>query len=261
MLHYLKIYKVFVAQNFRILILSRTNIILGIVTFLVMQIVNLLTIDIIFKNVSSIQGYSRDMILFIYGIFLIPRGFDHMISDYLWMFAGRGVRTGIYDKYLTKPIPTLFQVIIEKFDFNALAELILGIALIVKYGRDYFGNATNVAIFVAFIINGIMIYTALKIICAAVAFYTKSSFSLLNSVYQISNFAKYPMSIYPKGVMYILYFILPFGITTYLPFLAITGDFKANFWTIFALFSGVIFLFMANKFWNLAEKNYESTGS
>lgn len=261
MLHYLKIYKVFVAQNFRVLILSRTNIILGIVTFLILQIVNLLTIDIIFGNVASIQGYSREMILFIYGIFLIPRGFDHMISDYLWLFAGRGVRTGIYDKYLTKPLPTLFQIIIEKFDFNALAELILGVGLIAKYGRNYFSDIKNVAIFSVFIINGVLIYLALKIICAAVAFYTKSSFSLLNSVYQISNFAKYPMSIYPKGVMYFLYFILPFGITTYLPFMAITGDFKVSFWTIFALFSGGIFLFMANKFWNFAEKNYESTGS
>lgn len=259
--HYLRIYKVFVIQNFKILILSKSNILLGIVTFLAMQIFNLLTIDIIFKNVSSIQGYSRDTILFIYGIFLIPRGFDHMISDYLWLFSGRGVRTGIYDKYLTKPLSTLFQIIIEKFDFNALAELILGFLLIFKYGKNYFGNTINVGIFTIYIINGVLIYLALKIICAAVAFYTKSSFSLLNSVYQISNFAKYPMSIYPKGITYVLYFILPFGLTTYLPFLAITGNMNANFWTFLALFSGGIVLYIANKFWNLAEKNYESTGS
>ena len=87
--YYLRIYKAFVIQNFRILVLSKQNVILGIITFLSMQIFNLLTIDIIFKNVSDIGGYNKTQILFIYGIFLLPRGLDHMISDYLMAFCWR----------------------------------------------------------------------------------------------------------------------------------------------------------------------------
>ena len=259
--YYLRIYKAFVIQNFRILVLSKQNVILGIITFLSMQIFNLLTIDIIFKNVSDIGGYNKTQILFIYGIFLLPRGLDHMISDYLWLFAGGGVKRGVYDKYMTKPLPPLFQVIIEKFDFNALAELILAFLLISRYGANYFNNFGNFMIFSVLIINGVFIYLAIKIVCAAVAFYTKSSFYLLQSVYQTSNFSKYPVSIYPKSIVYIMYFILPFGLTTYLPYLAITGDFKMNFMSILSFFSGIFFLTIATLFWNVAEKNYESTGS
>lgn len=261
MKYYLKIYKTFVIQNFKILVLSKQNVVLGIITFLSLQIFNLITIDIIFKNVGDIGGYSKNQILFIYGIFLLPRGIDHMISDYLWLFAGGGVKRGIYDKYMTKPLPTLFQVIIEKFDFNALAELILAVFLMAKYGAKYFSDFKNLLLFLFFIINGVLIYLAIKIVCAAVAFYTKSSFYLLVSVYQTSNFSKYPVSIYPKSIVYIMYFILPFGLTTYFPFLAITGNLNINFMNILAFFSGVFFLSIATVFWNIAEKNYESTGS
>lgn len=261
MRYYLRIYKAFVIQNFRVLLLSKQNVTLGIITFFSMQIFNLLTIDIIFKNVTNIGGYDRTQILFIYGIFLLPRGLDHMISDYLWLFAGGGVKRGVYDKYMTKPLPTLFQVIIEKFDFNALAELILAFLLMIRYGGRYFTDFGNFMVFIALIINGVFIYLAIKIVCAAVAFYTKSSFYLLHSVYQTSNFSKYPVSIYPKSIVYIMYFILPFGLTTYLPYLAITGNLQFNFMSILSFFSGIFFLTLATVFWSVAEKNYESTGS
>ncbi len=261
MRYYLKIYKAFVMQNFRILVLSKQNVTLGIITFLSMQIFNLLTIDIIFRNVVDIGGYDKQEILFIYGIFLLPRGLDHMISDYLWWFAGGGVKRGIYDKYMTKPLPTLFQVIIEKFDFNALAELILAVLLMGKYGAKYFTDYKNLLLFLLLVINGVMIYLAIKIICAAIAFYTKSSFYLLNSVYQTSNFSKYPVSIYPKSIVYIMYFLLPFGLTTYLPFLAITGKYTLDLLGFLSFLSGALFLSIAVFFWTMAEKNYESTGS
>lgn len=261
MKYYFNIYKAFVKQNFKIMTLSKHNITLGIITFFSLQIFNLITIDIIFRNVSNINGYNRTIILFIYGIFLIPRGLDHMISDYLWIFAGAGVKRGIYDKYMTKPLPTLFQVIIEKFDFNALAELLLGTFLILKYGFSYFHNIRNFILFFILIINGILIYLSIKIMCAAIAFYTKSSFYFLNSIYHISNFSKYPISIYPKGIRYMLYTLLPFGLTTYLPFLAITNELKLNIFTILAFFSGIFFFYLATIVWRVAEKNYESTGS
>lgn len=261
MKYYFNIYMAFVKQNFKIMTLSKHNITLGIITFFSLQIFNLITIDIIFRNVSNINGYNRTIILFIYGIFLIPRGLDHMISDYLWIFAGAGVKRGIYDKYMTKPLPTLFQVIIEKFDFNALAELLLGTFLILKYGFSYFHNIRNFILFFILIINGILIYLSIKIMCAAIAFYTKSSFYFLNSIYHISNFSKYPISIYPKGIRYMLYTLLPFGLTTYLPFLAITNELKLNIFTILAFFSGIFFFYLATIVWRVAEKNYESTGS
>ena len=133
-------------------------------------------------------------------------------------------------------------MIIEKFDFNALAELILAFLLISRYGANYFDNFGNFMIFSVLIINGVFIYLAIKIVCAAVAFYTKSSFYLLQSVYQTSNFSKYPVSIYPKSIVYIMYFILPFGLTTYLALFSYNWGFKMNFMSILSFFSGIFFL-------------------
>lgn len=103
---------------------------MGIIGFLISQIFNLMYLWIVFANIPSLGGWSLEEIIFLYGFSLIPKGIDHLLFDNLWTVSNYTIRNGEFDKYLTRPINSLFYVLVEKFQIDALGELIMGITLI-----------------------------------------------------------------------------------------------------------------------------------
>ena len=80
-------------------------------------------------------------------------------------------------------------------------------------------------------------------------------------VYQLSDFAKYPMGIYPKGIKIILTGIIPFAFTGYFPGSYFLG--KENVFTgiILTCLVSIIALFVAYRIWLIGISKYESSGS
>ena len=85
------------------------DFIVGITGFLMTQCSNLLFLWLIFANIPSLMGWSLNQIVFIYGFSLIPKAVDHLFFDNLWSIGYFIVRKGDFDKYLTRPVNTLFQ--------------------------------------------------------------------------------------------------------------------------------------------------------
>ena len=56
--------------------------------------------------------------------------YTNLLFDNLWTVSNYTIRNGEFDKYLTRPINSLFYVLVEKFQIDALGELIMGITLI-----------------------------------------------------------------------------------------------------------------------------------
>lgn len=129
----------------------------------------------------------------LYGFSQIRMGLDHFYSDYLWFFASNGVISGTYDKYFTRPLNPLFQIIIETVQFDALGEIIAGFALYI-YSLKVLNILFSYTILVKtifFIVIACIIYTSIKIIGTTFAFFIKHSFTVLRAIYSVSNFAKY----------------------------------------------------------------------
>lgn len=86
---------------------------------------------IIFSNIPNLKGWEYNQVIFIYGFSLLPKGIDHLLSDNLWNLGHNIVRKGEFDKYMIRPINSLFYVISEKFQVDAFGEIFTGIALLV----------------------------------------------------------------------------------------------------------------------------------
>ncbi len=256
-----RVYKRFVITNFKILKQSRVNLLIGIFTFILVQLINITLIELIYAKVPHISGFSKTNILLLYGIFLIPRGIDHIMSDYLWWFSGNGIRRGLFDKTLVRPIEPLFHIIIERFDFNGFSELILGIILL--FTNIDITNITPLStiIFIFTLVNGVFIYMSIKIVLTALAFWISNSFFILEMCYSFSEFSRYPIDIFNNTIQNLIVYILPFAFTAYIPYL-ILNNIKTNlFYLFFSLMGGYIMLYLAYRFWKLGERRYESTGS
>ena len=125
-----RLHRIFISQHLKRLMEYKVDFTVGAIGFLLGQAVEILFIGIIFSQIPDLAGWTFDEILFIYGFSLIPKAIDHMFFDNLWMIGYSIVRKGDFDKYLTRPINSLFYVTVEKFQVDAFGELLMGIILI-----------------------------------------------------------------------------------------------------------------------------------
>ena len=258
----LRIYKAFVKQFFKSLLEYRADFFIGTISFVIQQLASLLFIYSVFSIVPHLKGFDLDQLIFIYAVFLIPRGLDHIFTDNLWG-VGMYVRSGDFDKYLLRPVGTLFQIISERIDWNGFAELLMGIVMISLVWTKVVPqlNGQDILVIVAYLFVATLIYTFVKLALASLSFKTKNSFAIMASGYSFSDYAKYPITIYPQAIKIIIMFILPFAFTAYFPAIYIMGiDKDLNNLLMASITLGGLFV-VAMTLWKLGIKKYESAGS
>ncbi|WP_099469320.1 ABC transporter permease [Konateibacter massiliensis] len=216
---YLKLYKIFFLQYMKGLMQSKIDFFIGFFSFFLNQILGVAFLYLVFEKIPDLNGWSFYQLIFIYGYAQIPRGIDHFVTDYLWLFARKTVKEGSFDRYLLRPVNPLFQVIVERCQPDGIGEILVGV-LLVAYSAvklDLAISVGGILLFFISIIAGAIIFTAVKLFFATNAFFMKDSYSLLYLVHNMSDFAKYPTSIYAKPIRIVLSYIIPFAFTAFIP--------------------------------------------
>lgn len=263
MKRYFKIYIQFLKQYIKILMEYKEDFIYGLIGFFLIQLTSLIFIGLVFNNIQSLKEWSFYEIIFIYGFSQIPRGIDHVFTDSLWIFSGYSIRTGDFDRYLLRPLNPLFQVIAQRFQPEGFGELIVGVVLIIYSGIKLQIKVTPIKIigFIIAVIGGTLIYTAIKLAAASIAFWTKTSFRHLQIAYELGGFAKYPVTIYPGIVKKLLTFIVPFAFTGFYPGAYLLGKGSFLIGVILTLVVGVVAICVAYLIWLKGLSIYESVGN
>ncbi len=259
----LRLHRIFVAQHMKNLMEYKVDFLTGAISFLIGQVVQIAFIGIIFSGIPDLLGWEFNEILFIYGFSLIPKGIDHLLFDNLWSVGYFIVRKGDFDKYLTRPINSLFYVIAEKFCVDAFGELAIGLILIV-YSAVNLKLAIywyTIPLFIIAVVFATLIYTSLKIATSAIAFWTKSSGHITHMFYMTNDFAKYPTTIYNSFVRTFITYIVPFAFTAFYPAsFFLTGE-NPLFCIGGTVVASVVLFVISICIWNKGIKAYESAGS
>ncbi len=259
----LRLHRIFVAQYMKNLMEYKVDFLTGAISFLLGQVVQIAFIGIIFSQIPSLLSWEFEEILFIYGFSLIPKGIDHLLFDNLWSVGYFIVRKGDFDKYLTRPINSLFYVIAEKFCVDAFGELFIGIILIVYSAIKLKLTITwyMIPLFLVAVVFATLIYTAIKIATSAISFWTKASGHITHMFYMTNDFSKYPTTIYNKFVRTFITYVIPFAFTAFYP----ASYFLSGENVLFCIGGTVVastVLFLISIFiWNIGIKAYESAGS
>lgn len=261
-MRYGQIYLIFFKQYLKRLMEYRVDFLIGMFAFMLNQGAGLLFLYVIFQNITNLAGFTIDQILLMYGLSLIPKGIDHLFFDNLWLLP-RIVRQGTMDRYLLRPVNPLFTFLIERFQPDAFGEIILGSALVITTAIRMELSVTiwNVLAILVFIGLGIFLFTALKLITSSTSFWLKNSYPLMQITYNISDFTKYPLNIYPKLIQRLMTFVIPFALVSYYPGLYVFG--RMDFLEVFSYLVIVLSILMSLGLlvWNKGLKHYESAGS
>lgn len=240
----------------------RADFLIGTVSFFVAVSVQALTISMVFRQVPVVQGWRYEEVLFLLGFSLIPRGLDHLFTDNLWELGRKFVQRGEFFKYLIRPVDPLFYLISERFFYpEGLGQLLAGIS-ITGYAAmmlDLHLSVPKLAAAAGLVICGAMIYMAIKLVFASLAFWTVVSLPAMAAVYELSSFVKYPLDIYSGAVRLLLTWVIPFAFTAYVPVTYLLFDrTDLIFWTPLV---AVISLAIALTIWRKGLAVYEATGS
>lgn len=260
---YIRLYRIFVVQYFKTMLQSRTDFFIGLSGFLVSQAAGLAFLYLVFEQIPSMNDWTLEQMVFIYGFAQIPRGIDHLLTDNLWMVGWQMVIKGTFDKYLLRPMNIFFQIVCEKVQFDAVGELLIGGILV---GRAIANGTVSVTflkavLFVVSVTAGAVIYTSVKLFFAALAFWIKETSPLMTTAYEAADFAKYPVEIYSKPIRAVLMTVLPFAFVAYIP--ATFFLVHANIWkTIGAeCVIAIVLWLIAYTFFKRGIQVYESAGN
>ena len=173
------------------------------------------------------------------------------------------MRKGDFDKYLTRPVNTLVHVMFEKLQIDAPGELVMGIALVCvslpQLSIEW--SVLKVLLGIAAILFATFIFTGIKTITAAVAFWSKRSGNIIYMVYMFNDFAKYPVTIYNEFVKNLITYVIPFAFTAYYPALYLLTGENPLYNVGMTVLLSVALMSLGVFVWNRGIRAYESAGS
>lgn len=262
-MRYITLYRTYLAMAIKAKLSYRVDLLVGMFSFMLRNIVNFFTIFMIFNSVVSLGDWTIDRMVFLYAFSLIPKGIDHVFTDAIWYVSHRFVAIGEIDKFLVRPVNPLFQLISSEFQYEGFGEVLLGvIVIVISLPKQTIQWSWNNAI--PFILCGIFatfVFTGVKLFFASIAFFTKRSIQVMTTVYEMSDFARFPIEVFGDTIKNILLFIIPFGLVIYYPVKYLLEG--KDLWGLTALVAlvTVVLNIIAYQFWKFGLSKYESTGS
>lgn len=230
---------------------------------LLLQAVDLAFIAVVFSRVPDLAGWLFGEVLFVYGFFLIPYALFNASWAALSDVGGRFVVGGDLDRVLTRPVNPLLQVQLELLRPQSLNGLVLGfVVLAVASARLGFSwTALDVLAAVAGTLGAWLVYGGVYVALAATSFWTQDrGLGFFPLAYNAITFGRYPITVYPEFVRFLLTFVLPWGFVAFYP---AAGLLRPEFRTLglLTLPAGAVVLVLGLAVWRRGLARYEGAGS
>ena len=262
MARYAELYWLFLINRLKILMEYRVNFIIGASSTIFLQAAGLLTIWVVMRQIPSLNGWSFDEVLLIYGLVTLAKSINHMFADNLWTVGRSYIRTGGFDRFLVRPIDPLFHLLADRFCHDGIGNFLVGTALVIKASVDLHIVWTPINLLYLFtaVISGGLIFIALNLITCVSAFWIMDSVPVMRLVFDTHLFAQYPLTIYPKAIGIWLTWVIPYGFASFYPASHLLG-YNIGHLAWLGPVIAVVLLFVAYRVWLFGLKHYSGTGS
>ncbi len=219
------------------------------------------------RQFPSMNGWNFREMFFLYALWMT----GHELHNTLFFTVNsvpEYVREGRFDRFLVRPLDTLFQVVTVPQqivpDALVLAIATLAAATAAAGVRIDWIFLTFVPLVVA---GGALIDLGISLAVATCSFWFIRVDTLRWVVMSLEqDFTRYPISIYTRGVRFVLTFLLPFAFMNYFPatYFLQKADTGLHFNPAVGLLTpviGMIWVTGAYAFWLLGLRHYQGTGS
>jgi ABC-2 type transport system permease protein len=259
---YLSIYRLFVANQIRTLMIHRADFIVGVVCLLLSFVAIRFSVWAIFERTQNIGGWVKGEILFMYGYNLVAAGIAWFFFNQAWGLRDTIVSGGFL-RYKIRPINPLFHFFAESMDIRSLVTIFLGVVTIrgASVAIDYTWDAASVAEMLALVALSATLLGGLIVLMSGLAFWVTISnplLSLLSGVYGIAHF---PVGIYGNPMQLFLSTVVPIAFLSFYPCSLLLGKIDTAT-PVFVMVAMIVGIWIAGAaLWRVGVQRYELSGT
>ncbi|MFD4256802.1 ABC transporter permease [Streptomyces sp. NPDC058534] len=241
----------------------RADFVVGVLGALCLHCAGFGAVWLILRQVPDIAGWTIWQLSVTYALAIVPGGLCVMFLDGMWELRHLVVK-GEFDQLLTRPVSPLLQLCTLRANPAGAGDVALGLTLLVLAARH--GalpvTAASVAVLVVAVLNGVVVVGSLNLATNSLVFWDgaeHNNISLL--VGNTAEMAKFPLTLYDSAVRFTFTFVLPFGLLSYYPALALESDGleRAGRVVLFVL-GGAGTALAARLVWRAGLKRYQGAG-
>ena len=261
--HYGSLYWLFLKNRVKILMEYRVNFLIGATSTIVMQAAGLLTIWVVMRQIPDLQGWSLPEILLIYGLITLSKSINHMFADNLWTLGRDYVRTGTFDRFMVRPIDPLFHLLADRFCHDGIGNFLVGLALVLVAASrlEIAWTLPTIGYTVLMVLSGGFIFIALNLMTSVSGFWLMDSVPVTRVIFEMHEFAKYPLTIYPRFIGILLTALIPYGFASFYPATHLLGRSVPPTLAWGAPMVATVLMIIALAVWRFGLRHYSSTGT
>lgn len=261
-MRYLRLYRAFAGNNLSRAMEFRAQFVAGIVAYMIWNGASLLFIDVVFRQVGAVRGWTREEMWVLLGTFVILESLCYgLLGPNMWRFA-TSVRDGSLDLHLTRPASTQFLVSTRYMDLNGLLNSVVGFAL-VAWGLQRLGRAPawhEWILWLVLLTCGFLMAYCLWFWMVTWSVWAVKLDSIAVAFDPVMQLARFPIAIYPRGVQALFSTVLPIAFLTTYPAGALLGHPVARVLPA-AIGLCALLLWSVNRFFHFALRHYGSASS
>jgi len=263
----LRLYFRYIGISFRGQLQYRVSFILTLVGNFLLSFIDFIGIWVLLSRFGNLRGWTLPEIAMFYALVNLAFAVSEGLGRGFDMFALQ-VISGEFDRSLLRPRSSVLQVFGHDFQLIRAGRLLQGLVVLVwaSFTLGIAWNPAKICLLLFALAGGILIFTGLLIMQAALCFWSTQSLEIVNSfTYGGIEVTQWPLPIYNRWFAGIFIFVIPLGCVSYFPLVAILEKpdvFGLPLWLqCLTPLAGFFFMGAALLVWKAGVRRYRSTGS
>ena len=256
------LYMHYVSLNVRSAMQYKASLLLMMMGQLLVSFSTFLGIHFMFMRFEHVKGYTYPEVLVCFAIVLLQFSLAEMFARGFDTFAGI-VRRGEFDRVLVRPRSTILQVLGAKFELTRMGRMAQAL-LIFGYAMGNGGiqwTPGRVFALGMMILGGIVLFSALFLLYAAICFFTLEGLEFMNVFTDGGReYGKYPIDVYGKRILQFSTVVIPYALVQVYPLQYLLG--RNDQWlSAFCPLGAGVFMLVCYACWRIGVAHYTSSGS
>lgn len=193
--------------------LNRVTFLTNIIFMMLNNAAFLIQWNILFHLKKNIGGYTIREVMLLWALSASSYGLAHLLFARVFSLHEL-IINGKLDSYLVQPKNVLLSIMTSATKTSSIGDLLYGLGIVCIFCFSF----RNLLLFLLFTVTGATILTAYALLMGSLSFwFVRADMVGSHLVDSMVNFSTYPDGIFKGAVKFVLYLIIPTGMSIYLP--------------------------------------------
>lgn len=251
------------SQQLKAILEYQTDFFILVFAAILTQLLGIVFLKVIYTQIPDINGWIFWEVAFMYAMIYLTEGIGSLFFEGTWRI-GNLINRGELDVILLRPVSPILQVVCNGVGMNGLGNIVMG-SIIVVQALIYIPMQwtwDKIAITILLLVSAVVIRISINLAANCINFWLRTSrnaFPLM--VHNLSDFAKYPITVFPGAVRSLITFVVPFAFISFFPASYIFNKNGLEWMWMISPIVAAVSAAIAYGIFHLGLRSYESVGN